>query len=194
MQLTVIANIPGQGPFRNISAYNGAFRNSSRRIKDHIFIGHFPNRNREPVKGQVFFQISGDKVHNLQLSFGDGTGFIRKQQVQTACRFNAVQLAHQHMVVQHLPHIQGRNDSDHQGQSFRHRHHDDDDSQNQRLHHITEDLGRIGNIKRPAACQEHLVQQHRNKNQQASCIAEVTDLIRQMLQFQFQRAVPFHFL
>ena len=77
----VTADIPGQSPFRNIPTDNRAFRHGGRCVQHHILVSHFPDGYRQPVKGIIFLQIAGNKVHHFQFPFGNGTCFIRKQQV-----------------------------------------------------------------------------------------------------------------
>ena len=101
----VITDKFAQSIFRHVTANNFAVGNGSRGVEHHVFISKLFNYGRKLCKIYKFFFVTSDEAYNFQFAFGDGTSFIRKEDVQAPCRFDAYKLTHQYVVVEHLTHI-----------------------------------------------------------------------------------------
>ena len=92
----------------------------------------------------MLLTVAGDQRADLQLAFGQCTGFVGEQNVEAAGGFDADQLAHQHMILQHPPHIGGQHHGDHHWQPLRHRHHHHGDGERDRVQQMADHGGGIG--------------------------------------------------
>ena len=81
------------------------------------------------IPGRQDGAVSQHQPFHRQPSPGKGAGFVGEQQGQTACRFNAGKLAHQHLILLHPRHGTGEHHGDHHGKSLRDSH--DDHAQRQ---------------------------------------------------------------
>ena len=87
---------------------------------------------------------AGQEIAHLQAPLGQGAGLVGEQDVQTAGGLDTHQLAHQHMILKHPPHVGGQHHRDHHGQPLRHRHHHHRDGQGQGVKHMAEHRRRRG--------------------------------------------------
>ena len=125
--------------------------------------------------------VGGEELHHLQVPLGDGARLVAEQDVQRAGGLDALRLAHQHVVVQHLAGVLHQHQGDHQGQALGDGADDDHDGQGHRLHHIFDDLRRAQGEVRPEAPsgQDEIAQIH-HRDHDGADVAEPGDHIGQL--------------
>ena len=135
-----------------------------------------------------------EECHDFELPLRDRAGLVAEQQIQTAGCFDAADLPHEHVVFQHLAHVLRRDDCDHQRQTFRHRHDDDDHRQHNRFDERVQQIHPIGAVKADArhveaVLNDDALKHECNRNRHAADIAELTDLLGEIGELQFQRRI-----
>ena len=132
------------------------------------------------------------------MALGDGAGLIAEKDVQRARGLDALRLAHQHVVVQHLAGVLHEHQGDHQRQALRHSAHDDDHGQRHRLDHVLDDLrGAEGRVGAEAAGGEDEVAHVHHCDDHGADVAELGDHARQLGKLHLQgrvRLVVLHLL
>ena len=132
------------------------------------------------------------------MALGNGARLVTEQDVQGAGGLDALGLADQHVVVQHLAGVLHQHQRDHQGQPLRHGAHDDDHRQGHSLHDVLDDdWGSGGEVRRkPAGGEDKVAKVHDGDNHGAD-VAEAGDHVRQLPELHLQgrvRLVVLHLL
>ena len=134
--------------------------------------------------------VGGEELHHLQVALGDGARLVAEQDVQGAGGLDALRLADQHVVVQHLAGVLHQHQGDHQGQALRHGADDDDHRQGHGLHDILDDHRRPGGeVRLKAAGGEDEVAEVHDGDDHGADVAEAGDHVRQLPQLHLQGGV-----
>ena len=144
--------------------------------------GKLRNRNHLPVCGKEF--------HDLQTSFGNGTGLITEQDIQRARGLDSFRFSYKHIVVQHPAGILHQHQRDHQRQSLRNCTDNDHDRKGYCIYNVLDDLlGAGGKVCRYSSCRHNKIGKIQNGNHGCAHIAEYRDLACQFGQLHLQRRI-----
>ena len=91
-----------------------------------------------------FVSVGKENAGKLHFALGEGSGFVGKEDVHTACGFNADRLANKYAVARHALHIGGKHHRNHHGEPLGNAGHKHAHRQGKGVQQVFKEIGEIG--------------------------------------------------